>query len=135
MKRTNLKKWIGMLMVLFSLLTGMCLETFETDLFFSSVRTGKTTCVLTVPEQTLIYQDQCREEQLGVRNVTGSIEQIGRITTKNGMRERILSLSPENLPEKSIFLFGMQTAEEYCQNTWSGAVIMNYIHAQDGEKA
>ncbi len=135
MKRDNLKKWISILVIISCIVSGMCFANSETDSFFRYAKNSQVTSTIETPDKSIPRQEQCREEYLGIRTVNSTIRATTRTETKSAIRARILLSAVEILPQKFNFLHSVTAEEEALEEHQSSAVIIMYIHQQDGEKA
>ena len=110
-------------------------QIMEQILFFRYAKNTRAASTIDVPDKTVLRQEQCEEESLGIRTVNSTIRETTRTDSKTGIRARILLVTAEILPQKSMFLQNMAAVEVAIEKNQSSAVIIMYIHQQDGEKA
>lgn len=140
MRTASLKKFVSFFMMVIMLFTGICLHDIER--FNDSRADSSLACIENVQDgipalsstsDILSNLEMCTEEQLGIREVTRSMEECSRIFEGEGERTGVISLS-EILPRQFILSFIMRFAGANRENL-SSTVIIGYVHNQDGAKS
>lgn len=134
---TDRKKYLSFILIIFLLFNGMCMSSSQTDSVLSCRDNGHTSSVVSISDTTLADQDICTDELTG----TGAIYSVRNIMSVRNADERLslrISLFPvlfSSLIHKDISVFRQLAVTGFYKVIISGAVIISYIHHQDGEKA
>lgn len=134
MRKVRNQKWIYLLLVITVMISGICLEKIQADAYFSCNHTR------TIVKLDGILRDvpACRTETLSQREVLSSLRTAKRETRHNqiktGFQTGFCVSYAEILPQNIQLNQAAGIDRSDCEGS-SSAVILSYIHKQDGEKA
>lgn len=140
MKYTLRKKWINCLLAIILLLSGICFDTIQADSSISYTQNADSTetCSLLPEDFTKTQQDICTSEQLKTITLRGAASQLNRYSLQNKGKSRLgtgIFLSALNiLSENSNYYFKDVYIRANRTFLSCEAVIISYIHHQDGTK-
>ena len=126
------KQWICIVMSLFILLSGMCLESIHADAVLLCAQKEESTFLniyRSVPSMEARVEEISQESYTAtIRRATGQSLQIRR--TLRVVYELLCKVDTAGLSDK------FYTTEEFLAAVWQepGAVVTNYIHDSDGKK-
>ena len=138
MNITKYKKWLNCLLALILIISGMSFETVKMDSSSLYAVNSTKTCSFYLPKNTDINHDICTPEQIKTTTLRGTVERLNRNSLGNrsrtGLRTGIFLFTLNILSENSNFYF--IDAYNRASRTFSSyeAVIISYIHQQDGAK-
>lgn len=132
------KRWINCLLAITLFFSGMCFESIKTDSSISYTVNPTKTCSYHLSQDTNNHQDICTNEQLRTSTLRGTVETLNRNSFSNKGKSRMRTgffLSTLNvLSENSNFSFNDVYTRLYRTCIPCEAVIISYIHHQDGAK-
>ncbi len=133
--KTKYNRIICYILAVFMLLTGMCLENAEADSLFVYHETAKTTSMISSYEKEFLCNQSCTTEMLGIRSNSYSLSAAQRSNYRTDIRYRAAVIVfcvekfAQNLSNFRIAANAIQFPELYGK-----AVVLHYIHSQDGKK-
>lgn len=138
MNITKCKRWLNCFLAVILIISGMCFETIKMDSSSLYAVNSTGTCSFYQPKNTDINHDICTPEQIKTTSLRGTVERLSRNSFANkgrtGLRTGIFLTTLNILSENSNFYF--IDAYNRANRTFSSyeAVIISYIHRQDGAK-
>lgn len=132
------KRWLNCLLALILIISGLSFETIKTDSSSLCIVNSTNTCSFYLSTDTEVNHDICTPEQIHPTALRGTVERLGRNSigsrSKTAVRTGLFLSTLNILSENSNFYF----IDEYnrANRTFSpgDAVIISYIHQQDGAK-
>lgn len=113
--------------------SGMCLNNTKADSLFEYVAESTTTSYIDSLDQERLYNESCTIEMLGVRNTVSILGTIKRSVEKWEGRTSLIVLCIEDMSfQFSNFHIAAITTQ--CFKGHGRAVVLDYIHNQDGKK-
>lgn len=138
MKIMRQQKWLHYLLVIAMFFSGMCFETVNTNSFSSYAENPKQACSFQLSKNTQTHQDICDSEQLRSSTLRSVIERLNRSFSFNKGKAKVrtgLFLSALNNHSENPYLyFNNSHIRVNYAFTFCKAVIISYIHHQDGAK-
>lgn len=128
------KRWICKFIVLSILISGMCFENVKADSIFVYTTDSSSDSYLCSSEDTILAQEVCTTEMLGVRTAS-SMQQLANRVTNNKRELRFLLVFMCVVAVLQLFS-NFYTTVDILQfsKRQSKTVVLNYIHNMDGKK-
>ena len=133
--KTKYNQIISYILAVFMLLSGMCLENAEADSLFVSYETAQMASTIGSLEKEILCNESCTIEMLGIRSTSYALNAVRRSNYRMDVRYRAaialfcVEKFAQNLSNFHIAVNAIQFPELYGK-----AVVLHYIHSQDGKK-
>lgn len=134
MKSGRHRQWISIGFILVLTLAGMCFDKKEADSCLPYPETQESHQILNISRHVFLTQDLCTEDLFGIRARVSTIFQKSRARVKTNSKMKSMLSILENLSENPLYIAEAATERVVCKSTFSSAVIIGYIHRQDGKK-
>lgn len=133
--KTKYNQLICFILALFMLLTGMCLENVEADSYLAFYETAQTSAVIGSWDKEILCNESCTIEMLGIRSASYSFSAARRSNYRMDIRYRavIISFCVEKFTQNLSNFYMAANAVQFPE-LYGKAVVLHYIHNQDGKK-
>lgn len=133
--KTKSNQIICYILAVFMLLAGMCFENLEADSSFAFYGTAEMTSVIGSLDREILCNESCTIEMLGIRSTSYALSAARRSACRTDIRYRaaIISLCVENFTQ-NLSNFHIAANAIQFPELYGSAVVLHYIHSQDGEK-
>ena len=132
MKR-NYQRMLSMILAIFLLLSGICLENTKTDSHIMSSFAKQEVGLSASLDAEYTYVQSCTEELLGQETTSNIVDVVRNINVRKDSKQSFVVLFV-NPSVHSLFHFNTIEHTIVSPEKQCGDVILSYIHNQDGKK-